>query len=235
MKCVIVILSIGILVNISCKRVKYATTACNKRNRVEIPQKVKDYFSFKEGTYWVYQNQKTLATDSHWVCESYLGTKEIKGNSGEKCHCFSGTCYENMEMKILNPSMTECVHAGNKEPYIRFFLTLDYNEAEKYSKNYYRFLLETGRATSINEFWNDGRWRLNYMGIGIGNELKDTSNYYVKNLKYTNCILQRSNVLPIYDHYSEVIMAQNIGIVSYVNYKDTTNATWHLIRKNIIQ
>jgi hypothetical protein len=218
--------------NLNCKRIKYATTACNKKHRVEIPQRVKDYFYFKDGTYWVYQNQKTLATDSHWVCDSYLGTKEIKGNSNQKCHCFNGTCYENMKIKILDASSTTCTNNGSE--YLQLFITLDYNEAEKYNKNYYRFLLETGRATSINAFWHNGSWFMDQDGFK-GNELKDTSNCNIKGANYKECIIERKRQGIIFDHYKEVLIARNIGIVSYINYYDSTRTRWSLIRSSIIK
>ena len=232
MKLLYTLLTIILLIsNLNCKRIKYATTACNKKHRVEIPQRVKDYFYFKEGTYWVYQNQKTLAIDSHWVCDSYLGTKEIKGNSNQKCHCFTGTCYENMEMKILSPTMQDCQVYDRNKIYLRFFLTLDYNEAEKYSKNYFRFILETGRGTYGNIFVSDGSWI--YDGEGnIGSEKKDTSNCSISGVNFSECILQREGPGIIYDHYKEVLMARGIGIISY---RDTSYTKWNLIRSSIVK
>ncbi len=192
--------------------------ACRKGNRIEIAQKVKDYFYFKPGTYWVYQNQTTLATDSHWVCNSYIGTESLE-KSG--CNCYQKQCYENMSVEILNNKYNEC----HNKVYLVYYINLDLNRVQNYTKDNYWFGLQTGRKTvGVSFFYPDDKW------VNIG--LKDTNNYKIDNINYTECIIERTRPSIVFDHSYEIVMNRGIGIISYL---DTANVRWNLLRHNIIK
>ena len=63
---------------------------CSSDNTVPIPQNMKDFFYFKEGTWWVYYNTKTHLYDSLWVRKSSLNVYRGEGREGfgkiDKCY-----------------------------------------------------------------------------------------------------------------------------------------------------
>lgn len=71
---------------------------CSSTNTVNIPQVMKDFFFYKEGTWWVYKNVKDNTFDSMWVRQSssnaYRGESDGFGNINK--------CYEHTVMGIDN-------------------------------------------------------------------------------------------------------------------------------------
>jgi hypothetical protein len=74
---------------------------CTDKNTVRFPQQTKEYFYFKEGSWWLYENQGTGETDSQWVGRAYLertnATQQKK--NGAKV---DGKCYEYGAVGICN-------------------------------------------------------------------------------------------------------------------------------------
>jgi hypothetical protein len=216
--------------NLSCNY-KGEYTHCKFR-KIVIPQLVKDYFYFKVGTYWVYQNQTTQELDSQWICTSDITTRNIYSNN--KCNCYHRLCFENMKVIKLSTKENDCVQ-NNTNTYSAYFI--DVPILNNFTKNdyYYGWSSTKGNSTFYRNnynikpisgavFYSNGNW------FGYG--LKDTTNCVVNGVTYNNCKIQRDSLHTLYDHYKEVLLVQNIGVVSY---KDTSYTKWNLIRSYIIQ
>jgi hypothetical protein len=221
---------------LSCRQAK-EKYMCNPKRRIDIPQRVLDYFYFKTGTYWVYQNQLTQELDSHYVAYSYFGTKKALGYSKYECSCYNNKCYQNVSMSI--ESKTRNLNPNSTSKNTRFDYVINVNDyfSKDYSKTNFMFILEAERASYY--FYSNGKWELESSAKPKPLYFhKDTSNVTIAVINYNECI---KDILTqplrgiILSNYSSVIMARNIGLVSYIINDDTTNAHWNLIRSHIIQ
>ncbi len=194
---------------------------CRNNKKVRIPQTVKDYFYFKHGTYWVYQNQTTLEVDSHWVCDSYLGTASVTYDK-VGCNCYNHMCFENMFVNILSPKYNGCNDGSNTHEYLRYIITVQDEYKQYLGVDFYFTLTNQGYG---NVFLMDGTW--------FGDGYKDTANCIINGVNYIECNVQRRTLGNIYGRYKEVIMNKNVGIISYVNSNDSTR--WNLIKSNILK
>lgn len=102
---------------------------CSTNNNVPIPQIMKDYFYYKEGTWWVYKNTKNNTYDSMWVSQS--SSNNYRGEGGEG---FGRTdkCYEHTVMGIDNI---------NTKGFMRWDLT--------------NFVLNNNQRFGFSAFWRD--------------------------------------------------------------------------------
>lgn len=86
----IVIILLGPLVYFisSCKE----DFECKNENTVPIPQFMKDFFYYKQGTWWVYKNIKTNTYDSMWLSQnSTHNSRGGDGDFGSKDKCYDYT------------------------------------------------------------------------------------------------------------------------------------------------
>jgi hypothetical protein len=219
----------------------FQLTSCQKarekrwcKHPIKIPQRVVDYFYFKEGTYWVYENETTHELDSQWVCNSvYNSTEPYNGG----CNCFNKLCYQIMGVTILSKDYPSC---ENNKTYLSYEFNYDANTVQNNTSKKYTFKMKfnisqlfpsnnTGFGIIVNQ---DDEWK------GIISNIKDTTDVVIKGINYHECLLFRDpNGNPngkVYsnDIYQECILARNVG---YVRYKDPQNQYWCLIRKNIMQ
>ncbi|MDZ4758730.1 MAG: hypothetical protein SGJ10_11430 [Bacteroidota bacterium] len=66
--CLITLLALCISCNLNKK------PKCTQSNTVHVPQNAIDYFYFKEGSWWVYEDEATKEQDSVWVSYSRKDT-----------------------------------------------------------------------------------------------------------------------------------------------------------------
>ncbi len=73
----------------SCEKPKSEPISCTN-NTMPLPQMAKDYFLFKNGSYWVYQNTITQQQDSFYVTDFVDWTGNNNqfryGNELKKCY-----------------------------------------------------------------------------------------------------------------------------------------------------
>ena len=214
-------------------------TTCQKarekrwcKNPIKIPQRVVDYFYFKEGTYWIYENETTHEVDSQWVYKSHFNTISPDDLQQEQCNCTGKLCYESIGVKI--GSTIQKAASGNGY-YLEYLINFDANQVSKFTKDFYVYKMKfTGvnRTTGFSyKFDNNDNW------LGLST-IKDSINFNINNLIFTEGIYQIDlSKLPtgqIYanDIYQECLLARNIG---YIRFRDVNNNYWSLIRKNIVK
>jgi hypothetical protein len=214
-------------------------TTCQKarekrwcKNPIKIPQRVVDYFYFKEGTYWVYENETTHELDSQWVCYSKFDTISPDDNLNKQCNCTGKHCYQKIDMSISSKKNNGC---KSEKAYLNYLINFDANQVSKFTKDFYVFnMMFSGanRTTGFSyKFDNNDNW------LGLST-IKDSINFNINNLIFTEGIYQIDlSKLPtgqIYanDIYQECLLARNIG---YIRFKALDNNYWSLIRKKIVK
>lgn len=188
-----------------------------------LPQEVKDYYAFKDGTYWVYENDKTKELDSITVFFH--------------------------QSKIDTIIDTE----RNHKLIFEIFRLITYSHRDDYKTEYYPLppVPENPSANAViieREKYKTG----DYIGVTsllfhpfIKGSKKYTSKgeivlndilpeFTIKNNSFLN-VLYYHNTFDITNNKSDMdyFIAKNVGIVMMRN--NTTNETWNLIRHNIVQ
>ena len=107
------------------------TSCCLKKNKEHVPESFKQYFSFKEGSYWVYKNQFD-AYDTLTVVDFYSEIKGIKGQFCDFC--------EDIVIEYLSSDMGT-VKLATRYYYDIFIICNDYSfpyftELTDFAKNY---------------------------------------------------------------------------------------------------
>jgi hypothetical protein len=75
---------------------------CTDENTIKVCQAARDFFYFKKGTWWVYKEQLTGATDSIWVSEDNVVVENGSNSAKRTCHCGWGKCQENIQVRFEN-------------------------------------------------------------------------------------------------------------------------------------
>jgi hypothetical protein len=73
---------------------------CTDENTKKVCQAAKDFFYFKKGSWWVYKEQITGATDSVWVSEDSQMRDNPSNSAKRTCHCGWGECQESQVVKF---------------------------------------------------------------------------------------------------------------------------------------
>ncbi len=89
----IFLISTAIFLLHSCEKPKSEPISCTN-NTMLLPQMAKDYFLFKDGSYWVYQNIISKQIDSVYIVEfkNWTGDNNIFKNGNKLTKCYE--CYE---------------------------------------------------------------------------------------------------------------------------------------------
>jgi hypothetical protein len=209
-------------------------TTCQKarekrwcKNPIKIPQRVVDYFYFKEGTYWVYENETTHEVDSQWVYKSHFNNISPDDLQQEQCNCTGKLCYESIGVKI--GSTIQKAASGNGY-YLEYLINFDANQVSKFTKDFYVYKMKfTGvnRTTGFSyKFDNNDKWE------ALMSVMKDTS-INIFGISYKESIYFKDSYgSKSLDVFQECYLARNIG---YIRFKDVNNNYWSLIRKNIVK
>lgn len=191
---------------------------CSSSNTVNIPQIMKDYFYYKEGTWWVYKNIKNNTYDSMWVSQNSSNNYRGEGKEGFGS---SDRCYEQTRSVISSFSNSDLMSFR-----ISNIIT---DEKERF-----RFIIfwrdpSNGLGKDFNLFFTNGILEMvdpirplivnTLDSINVQNNIfnslieVDTRNFYYDNIKYR-------------------LFARNIGLIKYID-KDSNQ--WELIKHSINQ
>lgn len=190
---------------------------CSSNNKVNIPQIMKDYFYYNEGTWWVYKNVKNNAYDSMWVSQSSSNNYRGEGREG-----FGNTdkCYERIVMGIDQ-------RGGDS---VSKFSMWDLSNFVLNNNNRFAFGV-SGRNISTTTEWDLDLFFTNNE-LEKYNPVRQISSAYkeietVQNKNYNNLIeVIGSNQV----HYW--LFSKHIGIIKYV---DLDSNQWELVKYNINQ
>jgi len=198
------------------------------KNPIKIPQRVVDYFYFKEGTYWIYENETTHEVDSQWVCYSKFDTISPDDNLNKQCNCTGKLCYQKIDVRISTKKYNGC-KSGNY--YLHYLINFDANQVSKFTKDFYVYKMKfsvyfTTSAGFSYTFDNNDKWK------GLSSAYKDTI-LNNPNINQTEAVQFHYDLGDrLGDIYRECTLARNIG---YVNYTAKDSSKWFLKRYNIVK
>lgn len=190
---------------------------CSTNNNVPIPQIMKDYFYYKEGTWWVYKNKKNNTYDSMWVSQS--SSNNYRGQGGEG---FGSTekCYERIVMGIQQRG-SDSVSKFSLWDLSNFVL----NNNNRFAFGVFWRDIATTANLDLNLFFTSNQ-------LETYNSVRQISSVYidsatVQNKIYNNLIeVKGSN----YIHYW--LFSKHSGLVKYI---DRDSNQWELIEYSAIQ
>ena len=96
----ILFLSLVALFLLTCKK-DDSNLVCSDANTIKPPKDALDYFYFKEGTWWLYQEDSTGLTDSVWVSHSTMNQENLTA-SKRACNCGHGSCTQHAIVTFSN-------------------------------------------------------------------------------------------------------------------------------------
>lgn len=190
---------------------------CTSNNYEPIPQIMKDYFFYKEGSWWVYKNIKNNTYDSMWISQNQYYNNRGEGNEG-----FGSTdkCYERIVMGIEQ-------RGGDS---ISKFSMWDLSNFVVNNNNRFALgVLWTDKVTTANLnldlfFVNNQIEKYNSVRQ-ISSDYKDSTT--VQNRNYYSLI----EVIGA-DCINYWLFSKNIGLIKYI---DRDSNQWELIKYNINQ
>ncbi|MHB1277624.1 MAG: hypothetical protein ACYC1Q_04435 [Bacteroidia bacterium] len=206
----------------SCRDKDEPEQECTPDKTVYIPAILKDYFHFKEGSWWVYAYEHdTTIIDSFWVSVSGENFENniTRNHDYSKPFCFEFCGYSIQNKSTLDKeyySSSGIVNSYGNEPNQAQFNVLDVAANGNYQ---YRITFSPDSS---------------FVKIGPGNNITDLHQdtilfgrpyhevircYYSGNPKQS-------------DPYTEVLYARNIGKIQYTKQNGTT---WYLVRYYIEQ
>jgi hypothetical protein len=206
-----------------CKDEEPQPTKCN--GYIEFPQLLKDYFLFKDSSYWIYKDSVTGTLDSFWVIdykkESYWPYR-ITGT--RYCPCYEileykikKSNYYKMERVFLQPFHFNTVKESDQRYFVRFDLINNSNS--QLFKTEDRFI-SIGIDSIFNETPNVGGYIYKLHQIEVNNKLY----FDIQFLNYPN-----SNP---YDWVHRIYYAKNIGAIKF---EDEDGRVWELVRHHVKQ
>ena len=204
---------------VSCKRPDDKKLDCNN-NTMQLPQMAKDYFLFKDGSYWVYKNTITQQQDSFYVTDF----KNLTGDNTQ--YKYGNTlkrCYEMYEYKMKGNLIggMKCVSYPNFPNNDLQFATQTFFIDEYNNKI-------TGQQYSKFTFIGDSLLRSDFV---LGSTINLLDSLGVSGKFYYNIISQRNANLGI-DYAKVSYYAKNIGLIKFTT---NDNQTYELIKYHINQ
>lgn len=190
---------------------------CNANNNVPIPQIMKDYFYYKEGTWWVYKNIKNNTYDSMWVSQS--SSNNYRGEGGEGFGS-NDKCYERIVMGI-EQSGSDSVSKFSMWDLSNFVL----NNSNRFAFGVFGRDISTTAEWDLNLFFTNNQLDTFNSVRNISSVLKDSATLQHKTFK---------NVIEVsgsnYIHYW--LFSKHTGLIKYI---DRDSNQWELIKYNINQ
>jgi hypothetical protein len=183
-----------------------------------LPQMAKDYFLFKNGSYWVYENTATNETDSFYV-DGF--TDRTGDNTQYKYGNELNRCYEDCDYNIIGTLVSKLnigifpFEPSNEDNFDKqLFFINEYNDLTKQSYTKLAFVGDSIIKSDI-----------------LGSQLLKFDSLQIGNIYYKN-ILQISNSILGIDYTKQSIYAKNIGMIQFTT---NDNITWILKRYHIVQ
>ncbi len=200
---------------VSCSKSNFE---CSSANTVNIPQVMKDYFYYKEGSWWVYKNIKNNTYDSMWVFQSTFNSYRGEGKEG---FGLTNKCYEQARSAIRTITNVDLMSFR-----ISNVVT---DERERFRFSIFWRDPFNGLEKDFNLFFTNGTLEKIDLARPIIITTLDT--LIVQNNSYNGLIEVDASSF-FYDNIKYRLFAKNIGLVKYI---DRDSNHWELIRYNINQ
>lgn len=208
----------------TCKDSDTPSYECTTDITVLLPEKAVSTFFFKEGSYWIYQREDSLYTDSVWVTSAHqdilpVNKKVYNYFKGEKCYQSRSTFFT------------------SKNGY--FFISSKYSLQIKAPENtslYSEEVFVLYETPSLNS-GNSPQERILFRGNDLvkSNGFGDTTilldSFAVVDTVLPNAMLFRKNA-SFPDYLKEAYYAPGFGLIRF---NDKDDAWWNLVRYNIVQ
>jgi hypothetical protein len=196
--------------------------SCEKEpNYYPIPQILKDCGLYKKGSYWIYQNDSTMITDSIYI--SFV-------------RIYNDSIYSDKKLRdIYETIIIDFYSSQNKFSYSSKL------EGAIFSNLYFE----------VNNTITKDRNSCILLRINLNNEIVDTSSYYyilekktkisLNNISYSNVLLINTSTRYYYSNnstnetfYNQYWLSKGNWIIKKVIHTYGGIESWTLIRKNII-
>ncbi len=191
-------------------------------NYYSIPQILKDWGYFKEGSYWIYQNDSTLITDSIYISSVTM---------------FKDSIISDKKLRDIKETIIIDYSSSQNNNIYRSKL-----EGAKFSNLYF----------DMNNTITKDRNSCILLRINLNNEIVDNSSYYnilekmteisFNNNSYSNILLISTSTMYYYSDnspndtfYNQYWLSKGNWIIKKVIHQNGVIESWTLIRKNIIQ
>lgn len=190
-----------------------------------VEDEMKPWTFYKEGSWWVYLNDKTGTTDCTWVSR-FSKTDHITGGNGssdtERHYEVYGYSFEG---KIFDYAE---IQARERHPDVMY-------DGSQYSLHGI-----SAQTVQLSYGW------LNHPGFYKNNRDMELYNYGVKQvhpeetfngIRYTNVYQLQTEAIDYFGDslVTEAHLVVNKGIVKFRVYKEGIDTTWTLLRSNIVQ
>ncbi len=203
----------------SCEKPKSEPISCTN-NTMPLPQMAKDYFLFKDGSYWVYQNITTKQIDSFYVNEFVDATGDNNqfkyGNKLKRCYEFYAYKLNGVLIGKISCVLYPLLPSNDKYYANQTFFIDEYNNKV------------TGQTFSKFTFIGDSLLR---SGFVLGSTINTIDSLEVNGTFYYHVINQTCTNLGI-DYAKVSYYAKNIGLIKFTT---NNNQTYELVKYHINQ
>ncbi|MGZ5245445.1 MAG: hypothetical protein ACXWD4_16100 [Bacteroidia bacterium] len=214
----LLVLLLPFLLFTTCDKKNYFQ--CTSRNTTPILDHAMDYFFFKTGSWWVYEEESSGERDSVWV--GLDGIKSDESTAAKRdCNCGGGRCTQEAWVSFYSKK-----HDGNSIYGFRIYSDFEEDGVTD--------ILESGRIYN-----NASGHRITYRGKEYNKQsptygtYEDLESITVKGKTYTDILhhyyTQQDNI-PDWQH--EAWYARNIYLVKFRLWDGTT---WNLVKYNIVK
>jgi len=193
----------------------FVLAACNRKPYYKFNQDAKDFFIFKTGSWWLYENEQTLERDCMYIAKEGLEFKRISDQTNY---------YHDLGLPVF--ASKDSVFYGDATYFSSISGITHINENIIYKDVYYlssNFEFPLTETDTLYESESDGIKYITEKKIYIvENKLYDK----IKTLGY-------QNNLQVSIYQKEVIRERNHGMIKYYRKKDTDEVILNLIDFNI--
>jgi hypothetical protein len=207
---ILLAITIGFLILFCTNCNQCETTQCSDGNtKYRISKVVLDFFYFKTGSWWVYQNEISLERDSIYVVKDEYKKFFIS----EACRC------DEKIWVVYNSNITDSLFYSTEsfsDPSV-IFNRIRYNSS--FRDLTYRFKVENDTSLSLT---NPHNAIITYLPKYKGLK-EDFKNVY-------RCFYNKA----LTDYLSDSYFAPNVGLIRY-QFKDGDGTYWNLINYHVIQ
>jgi hypothetical protein len=181
---------------------------CNPNNTVLIPQIMKDFFFFKEGTWWVYKNVKNNAFDSLWIRETSYRTERGGDGFGSKEKCFQNA---------------KVIISDKKNSGLFFQISNTSTDGDRYHFSSFN----EGKDVSFTFLSGELETTFNPRPYYI----KKIDSICIQNKTY-NDLIEVNSINLLYDKIINRIYGNHVGLIKYI---DRDSNQWELFKYHINQ